>query len=680
MKLRFKSIRAELVVVSSFAIGILLVVIIIFTANSVSNRTEKNIKQGLESTLQLEVNKIEGFIETKGNVVEIFLANPQLTDWFSNYTERYRDLTNDSEYKKITRMFKNIVSNDDSIKAVFFASSYTGNYFKHTGRTENKKYYATKRPWWGRAVKIDRLFITTPQIDYADKKIVSSIKKTVYNDKGDLIGIAGIDILLATLKKEVSSKLKYQGQGDAFLINNDGAIIIFPVDDDKAQKIGSLSNVDAVLDDSDGFSSLSKIMLANESGIETVTWKGEPHIVGFKRISLEKPYVNWMAGLILPASIKNKPIRKAIITSILEGVGIVVTLIIIILLTARRITNPLKKLVHAMENIAQGEGDLTIRLEEKEINELGLLAHWFNLFIEKIQLIIREITQNAENLNKSAYELSQISGLMSENIETTSEKTGEVSSSSDTMSQNMNSVATAMEEAATNVGMIASATEEMTSTIHEIAKNTESARSITDDAVTQTRNTSVQVKELGAAAKEIGNVVETITDISSKVNLLALNATIEAARAGEAGRGFAVVAGEIKDLAQQTATATGEIKAKVAGIQSSTNSTVTEIVNITDVVNKVNEIVTTIATAIEEQSVTTNEIASNVNNVSGGIAQINDNAAQSNTIASQIATEIAEVTSTTEDLSGRSRNVKENADNLSQLSNSLNEIVGRFKI
>ncbi|MCP4449919.1 MAG: hypothetical protein GY809_00540, partial [Planctomycetes bacterium] len=188
------------------------------------------------------------------------------------------------------------------------------------------------------------------------------------------------------------------------------------------------------------------------------------------------------------------------------------------------------------------------------------------------------------------------------------------------------------------------AAEEMTATITEIAQNAEKARGITTEAVGQTEHATAQVDELGISAKEIFTVVETITDISSQVNLLALNATIEAARAGEAGKGFAVVANEIKDLASQTADASNEIKERVAGIQTSTDGTITEISTITKVVTEINEIVSTIAAAVEEQSATTRDIAENVSQASMGISEVNENIAQGSVASQGVTQDVAEVT------------------------------------
>jgi methyl-accepting chemotaxis protein len=188
------------------------------------------------------------------------------------------------------------------------------------------------------------------------------------------------------------------------------------------------------------------------------------------------------------------------------------------------------------------------------------------------------------------------------------------------------------------------------------------------------------VDELGSAANEIGKVVETITEISEQVNLLALNATIEAARAGEAGRGFAVVANEIKDLAKQTAEATLEIKGKIGAIQGSTAETVTEIDQISKIINDVNEIVTIIATAVEEQSVTTKEIAGNVAQASQGIQEVNENVAQSSSVSAEIASDISGVNQSAGEISSSSAQVNLSAEELNRMGVKLNEMVGKFKV
>jgi methyl-accepting chemotaxis protein len=142
----------------------------------------------------------------------------------------------------------------------------------------------------------------------------------------------------------------------------------------------------------------------------------------------------------------------------------------------------------------------------------------------------------------------------------------------------------------------------MTATVWEIAQNSGKARVITETAVTKANSASKKVNELGQAALDIRKVTEAITESADQTNLLALNATIEVVRAGEAGKGFAVVANATKELARQIATATQQIKSRIEGIQNSTNETVVENGQISKVNDEVNDIVSTIATAVEEQS------------------------------------------------------------------------------
>ncbi|MES2521517.1 MAG: PAS domain-containing methyl-accepting chemotaxis protein [Gemmatimonadota bacterium] len=225
--------------------------------------------------------------------------------------------------------------------------------------------------------------------------------------------------------------------------------------------------------------------------------------------------------------------------------------------------------------------------------------------------LLRAVSDSATSLASAAEELTSVSESMSSNAEETSAQAGVVSAASEQVSR--------------NVATVATGTEEMASSIREIATNAAEASRVATDAVRVAESTNSTVAKLGESSAEIGKVIKVITSIAQQTNLLALNATIEAARAGEAGKGFAVVANEVKELAKETAKATEDISQKIEAIQADTNGAVTAIREIGGIINRIADIQTTIASAVEEQTATTNEMGRNVGEASKGSSEIAQN-------------------------------------------------------
>jgi len=346
---------------------------------------------------------------------------------------------------------------------------------------------------------------------------------------------------------------------------------------------------------------------------------------------------------------------------------------------AASLTNPILKVVSGLEDIAQGEGDLTRNLDIKTKNEIGELAKWFNLFVGKLRSVIGDVKVSATSLDTSSDGLFSLSNHMSQTADGMTEKFGGVAEETSAMSNNLSTIATTMEETSTNVSLVVSAIEQMSISVDEISANSNKAREITIEAVEKADKASQGISELGKTAQEIGKVIETITDISEQTNLLALNATIEAARAGEAGKGFAVVANEIKELARQTAEAALEIKEQITSNQESTHKSVDQVQGITKIVDDISQITSTIAAAVEEQTATTQEISDNVSQMSQGIHDVNEHVAQSSVSATQISEDINHVNQNAGDLSTTSSNVKNSAEELSDLSAELKKLVSVFK-
>jgi len=359
------------------------------------------------------------------------------------------------------------------------------------------------------------------------------------------------------------------------------------------------------------------------------------------------------------------------IAAILIGIGLTFFI-------SRSISRPVIQGVAFARTIA-GK-DLTKRIDINQTDEVGILASALNDMSENLRLMFSDVMAGVGTLTASSTQLSSVSRQIAENAGRTSEKTSHVSTSAETMSGNMNSVAAATQQAAMNLQMIATAIEEMAATTQEVSHNTEKGSETTCKAVATAKAVSVKVKELDRAAEEISKVTETIAEISEQTNLLALNATIEAARAGQAGKGFAVVAGEIKALARQTAHATQDIGLKISAMQTTATESVDAINTIVDVINEINQIVTTVASAIEEQTATTREISNNVSEAATGLDEVNSNINQASVVSKEVTQDITDVSQATESVESGSHEIRTSAESLSRLAEELHEMMAQFTI
>jgi methyl-accepting chemotaxis protein len=321
-------------------------------------------------------------------------------------------------------------------------------------------------------------------------------------------------------------------------------------------------------------------------------------------------------------------------------------------MTRRFVEGPLHETVGVLKEIAKG--DITRRLSVSGSDEIGQLAGSFNQAAGRLQEMFKDIIRTSDTIAGASHTLNETSEALSlqatemggrfvkaekavrrtdENIksmaaaaEEVSTQIAEVSSSSSEVSANMdqgqkitaevsrnlNTAADDVEQMALSINNIATAIEEMYASMNEVAKSSSRGANVANEASSKATRTSELVNNLGQAASEIGEVIDLINGIASQTNLLALNAAIEAAGAGEAGKGFAVVANEVKELARQTAGATDEIRDKIKSMQSNTEASIQAIGVIVEVILEINDIMSTIASAVEEQTATTNEISKNI--------------------------------------------------------------------
>jgi len=317
----------------------------------------------------------------------------------------------------------------------------------------------------------------------------------------------------------------------------------------------------------------------------------------------------------------------------------------------KSISNATTAALMRAEAIAQGDltgTEVTIRTKD----EMADLAAAINKMQTNMRRMITSIAENAQNVANASEEFSSASQQITANSEETSAQANVVSAATEQVNRNLQSVATAAEE--------------MNASVAEIAKNATEAAKVASEALKTAAHTNSTVEKLGESSAEIGEVIKVITSIAQQTNLLALNATIEAARAGEAGKGFAVVANEVKELAKQTAKATEDISQRIAAIQSDTKGAVEAIASISGIIAKVNDISSTIATAVEEQSATTSEISRNVSEAARG--------------SGEVAKNISGVAQAAQSTSSGASESQKAAQSLAQMSTQLQELVGQFKV
>ncbi|WP_196439813.1 methyl-accepting chemotaxis protein [Planomonospora sp. ID67723] len=332
----------------------------------------------------------------------------------------------------------------------------------------------------------------------------------------------------------------------------------------------------------------------------------------------------------------------------LLGAGLLVALGL-----ARIFSRQMKRSVDALSRAleAAARGDLTQSAEVTSRDEIGRMAAAVNRANASTRQAIAELATSADTLAASSGELAAVSD--------------RIAASADEASAQAGNVAAAAGEVSQNVQTVAAGSEEMGTSIQEIAHNANEGATVASQAVAVAESTNETVAKLGTSSAEIGSVIKTITSIAEQTNLLALNATIEAARAGDAGKGFAVVAGEVKDLAQETAKATEDISKRVQAIQADTESAVAAIAEISSIIGKINDYQLTIASAVEEQSATTNEMNRSVADAAQGSADIATNIS--------VLASAAHVTAEGVTESQRA------AANLAELSTRLHDLVSRFR-
>jgi methyl-accepting chemotaxis protein len=448
---------------------------------------------------------------------------------------------------------------------------------------------------------------------------------------GKVVGVAGVDISLASMQETVRQIRTFE-TGSASILANNGSYAAHGESELLGQPFGTGDSLA-------GATGVQEAIKAGKS-LRAVTSVGGQELLNvLSPIAVGGTTTPWALVVTVPleealadaASLRNLAILVGLASIVVGGLAA--------WFFGGSLARPVIVMTQAMQRLATGDHQVEVPARDRK-DEIGNIAKAVQVFKENAVEMERLKAEQAEAERRAAEEKKRAMNELADGfqasvggiVQTVTGSANEMQATAQSLtataeetSRQSTAVAAASEQASTNVQTVASAAEELSSSISEISRQVAQSAQIAAKAVTDAEHSNRQVQGLADAAQRIGEVVQLITDIASQTNLLALNATIEAARAGEAGKGFAVVASEVKNLANETAKATDEITGQIAGIQQATKDAVEAIQAIGQTIGQINEIATTIASAVEEQGAATQEIARNVQQAAAGTQEVSSN-------------------------------------------------------
>ncbi|MDX9670647.1 methyl-accepting chemotaxis protein [Pseudomonas sp. P8_250] len=398
------------------------------------------------------------------------------------------------------------------------------------------------RPWYKGAESSSASTLTEPYIDAATGQLIISIA-TASKKAGQSVGVVGGDLSLQTLVDTLTAR-DFSGMGYAFLVSADGKILVHP---DKALVMKSLK--EAYPQDTPRIS----------SDFSEITVDGKTRIVSFTPIK-GLPSVNWYIGLSVDKDKAFAMLSQFRTSAVIATVIAVVIIIALLGMLIRLLIQPLHVMTRAMEDIADGEGDLTKRLNIVNNDEFGVLGTAFNRFVERIHGSIREVSSATGQVNEVALRVVAASNSSMYNSDQQASRTSSVAAA-------INQLGAAAQEIARNAAQASNQASDARGLAEDGQQVVDRSIKAMNQLSSMLSASSTNIESLNSKTVNIGQILEVITSISQQTNLLALNAAIEAARAGEAGRGFAVVADEVRNLAHRTQESAQQVQTMIEELQ-----------------------------------------------------------------------------------------------------------------
>ncbi|EOB4970820.1 methyl-accepting chemotaxis protein [Vibrio fluvialis] len=536
-------------------------------------------------------------------------------DWFATKQHALKGLREEIERNPNLDLVPHL---RQTLESGSFGLSYYGNeqgeMFRQDPSLNKAGYDPRERGWYKEAKAAGKPTTTEPYVSVTMQTLVVTLTEPV-RVNGQFIGVAASNLALNKLIEDVLA-IEVPGKGYAILVNQKGKIVAHP-------------NKDLILkptqDIASGLSIAALQGAANDHHLLPMSIDGKDKLLMAQSID----NTDWMLVMVMDKAVLEQPLNQMLMTQTLIGLVILLIMALATSWFVARQLNELSNIAAALGDIAEGDGDLTRRLTVKSDDEVGMLADKFNKFVDRLHVMVKNVRDVSVALNEGANHAARAAGQRSERIRTQQDE--------------ITMVATAVTE-------MASATAEIAGNADNTAKNANQSVELGAQGYQQMQQSKHSIDQLaqeltGAVniigeleehTNEISTILSTIRAIAEQTNLLALNAAIEAARAGEQGRGFAVVADEVRVLSQRTHASTEEIQTKIAGLQKVTSNAVSVMTEshklvetsvsdvnqtgeslqaISEAIQLISDMATQIASAAEEQSLVTADINGNTESV-----------------------------------------------------------------
>lgn len=551
----YSSISKKMIVTISISITIVLAIITISLSQYLANQRHLSVENELTQQMEVNANKIKLFINEKIRVLDTVFRSPALLNWITSH----KKIDSKIDKNNLTVFVEQLTAEskaDKEIMSVFFGSALTGEYFFEKGIYSDDNYSVYGRSWWEEIKQTHQTSISEVQLHPAFKSFYSAINFPVFH-KNEFIGVGGADILVTTISNMVE-ELKFQNQGQAFLFDSLGRTIHF-------SKLNNfrLNQPIADLDKHNGNSGFLTLYNNKDKSnqLMPITLNHENQFVLVKKIHSRNYKLDWYLGLVLPQNVILDPVNKTINQVILLSIILILIISLLVGFLAKRLCKPLSDVQIALEEIAQGDGDLSQRLPIKGKDETAKVATAVNNIISHLQLMISQIVGSTNELDRAVSHVDDLS------------KMSNVSNQS--ILNDMDTVVKSIDElmqSSTKIDIQAHDTEDSVNQANALSDQGQAMilKSNQDliDLAQQFTHTALEVDKLNEQTNDITAVLDVIKSVAEQTNLLALNAAIEAARAGENGRGFAVVADEVRQLAGRSQESTNQIHEIIEKLQT----------------------------------------------------------------------------------------------------------------